>query len=95
MGRYFDNKREIDEAFEKYLQTPANRRLKHIAFGAITIAIALLLTMTFFGDDISWTVMLIMRGCAGVLAIVFVILISILSYRANSSYIHNHRKPNK
>lgn len=92
MGRYFDNKHELDEAFEKFSRTPANRRLKYTAFGAITIAIALLLTMSFFGDSFSWTIILVIRGCAGVFAIVFVILIGILSYRANSAYIHNRRQ---
>lgn len=34
--------------------------------------------------------MMFMRGCAGVCAIVFVILLGILVYRANSAYIRGN-----
>lgn len=62
------------------------------------VAIVLMMVMIFWMDDLSWKMMLFMRGCAGVCAVIFVILVGILVFRVNSSYWRdkkdNHRTRN-
>lgn len=86
---------EKDKLNELY-KTPVNKRLKYIAMCIIGLAIALLITSIFMIESISWRLLCFMRGCAGLLAIVFVIIVGILVYRGNSAYIRqnrNHRRP--
>lgn len=42
--------------------------------------------MIIWYDQISWRMMLIMRGSAGLSAITFVILVAVLVYRVNVAY---------
>ena len=83
---YGNYKEETDRLY----RTRVNRRLKYIAMTVIVIAILLLFATIFLHDSISWTTMMCMRGCAGVCAIVFVILVGILVYRVNSAYIRGN-----
>lgn len=86
---------EKDKLNELY-KTPVNKRLKYIAMCIIGLAIALLITSIFMIESISWRLLCFMRGFAGLLAIVFVIIVGILVYRVNSAYIRqnrNHRRP--
>lgn len=66
-----------------------NKRLKYSAIVVIAVAIALMLSMIIWMDDLSETSILIMRGCAGLGAIIFVVLVGILTYRVNSQHIQN------
>lgn len=75
------------EELKKLYNTPANLRLKHIAICVIGVAIAILISMIFFVDKASWQLWYFMRGCAGVLAIIFVIIVTVLVYRVNRAYI--------
>ena len=71
----------------KLYNTPANLRLKRIALCVIVVAIAIMISMIFLVDKVSWELLYFMRGCAGVLAIVFVVIVAILVYRVNRAYI--------
>lgn len=75
------------EELKKFYNTPANLRLKHIAICVIGVAIAILISMIFLVDKVSWQLWYFMRGCAGVLAIIFVIIVTVLVYRVNRAYI--------
>lgn len=75
------------EELKRLYNTPANLRLKHIALCVIGVAIAILVSMIFLVDKVSWQLLYFMRGCAGVLAIVFVVIVAILVYRVNRAYI--------
>ena len=75
------------EELKRLYNTPANLRLKHIALCVIGVAIAILISMIFLVDKVSWQLLYFMRGCAGVLAIVFVVIVAILVYRVNRAYI--------
>lgn len=66
---------------------PANRRLKRIALGIGFGAIALLLSTIFCGGGIPWPTMCILRGCAELLSLMFVVVVAILVYRVNREYI--------
>lgn len=76
----------MNKDLDRIYHARVNMRLKYIAVGILGIGIALLLVATLCFDHISWTTMLVMRGCAGVSAIIFVILTGILVYRVNNEY---------
>ena len=50
--------------------------------------------MTIWVDKIPSNYILIMRGCAGLGAIIFVVIVGILSYRVNKPHISNRKKMN-
>lgn len=83
------------EELKKLYNKPANLRLKHIALCDIGVAIAILVSMIFLVDKVSWQLWYFMRGCAGVLAIIFVIIVSVLVYRVNRDYITGDRRDKK
>lgn len=83
-GRLRAEERKIKE--ELY-NTPANLRLKHIAFAVMAVVFILFAAMIIWFDDIPPKIHLFMRGCAGLGATIFVILAGILVYRVNSGYV--------
>lgn len=83
--------REQEETRNLY-NAPENRRLKYCAIAIITFVIILLLSMTIWIDEISSNALLIMRGCAGLGATLFVVIVGILAYRVNKQYISNRKK---
>ncbi len=87
------------EELEKLYNAPVNLRLKYIALCvigvAIGMAIAILISMIFLVDKASWQLLAVMRGCAGVLAIIFVIIVTVLVYRVNNAYITKGRRNKK
>ena len=83
------------EELKKLYNAPVNLRLKYIALCVIGVAIAIMISMIFFVDRVSWQLWYFMRGCAGVLAIIFVIIVTILVYRVNRAYITGDRRNKK
>lgn len=79
------------EELRKLYNAPANLRLKRIALCVIGVAIAMMISMIFLVDKVSWQLLYFMRGCAGVLAIVFVVIVAVLVYRVNCAYISKER----
>lgn len=80
---------------KKLYNTPVNLRLKRIALCVIGVAVAILISMIFLVDKVSWQLWYFMRGCAGALAIIFVIIVTILVYRVNRAYISGDRRDKK
>ena len=76
------------DELKKLYKTPANRRLKHWAIGAISMSIALMLIMIIWFDNIPYKCLLFMRGCAGLGGLAFLILCGCLVYRVNREYIN-------
>ena len=74
------------EELRNLYNAPANLRLKRMALCVVGVAIAILISMIFLVDKVSWQLLYFMRGCAGVLAIVFVVIVAILVYRVNRAY---------
>lgn len=74
---------------EKYYNEKPNLRLKYAAIASIAIAIILLLINAFGLVGTSTTVLLLLRGCAGLFAIIFVVLVAILVYRVNAAYLND------
>jgi hypothetical protein len=75
------------EEINKLYNLPENRRLKYIALAVMAVVVVLLLSMTIWLENIQPKVMLIIRGCAGLGALVFVVLVGILTYRVNKQHI--------
>lgn len=91
---YFDKKDEIRIAKEKYYNETGNIRLKYAAVISIGISIIIITIMIFGLDSIPIKVQLFMRGCVGLSALVFVILVAIREYRVNVSYFKDRPKRN-
>lgn len=79
------------DEIKRLYNAPANLRLKHIALCVIGAAIAIMISLVFLVDKVSWRVLYILRGVAGVLAIAFVIIVAVLVYRVNRSYISGEK----
>ena len=93
MANYFEKRDRFQQEREKYYREKTNTRLKYVVFVAlisICISIILLLTMAFgFVDYNNTTAILFMRGCAGLFALIFVVLVAIIVYRVNISYFND------
>ena len=74
------------EEKEKIAQLPSIRKLKYLALFFISIGIALILTNLILLGTISLTVILVLRGCAGICAIIFVIIVGIYMHKINTTY---------
>ena len=93
MANYFEQRERFQQEREKYYREKSNLRLKYAALISIVISIILLLTMAFGVVDFNnMTAILFMRGCAGLFALVFVVLVGILVYRVNTSYFKDKAK---
>lgn len=90
MANCFEKRNRFQQEREKYYREKTNTRLKYVALISIGISIILLLTMAFgFVDYNNTTAILFMRGCAGLFALIFVVLVAIIVYRVNISYFND------
>lgn len=93
MQHFFERREQERQEMEKYYRTPANLRLKYAALCAIGVAIILFVVMIFLIDSLSPGLMLFMRGCAGLCALIFVALVALLLYRVNTAYWQHRNDP--
>lgn len=77
------------ESINKLFKAPEYHYMKYVALSVISICIILLLSIIIWIDDISPKAILFMRGCAGLCALVFIIIVGILVYRVNVRHIKN------
>ena len=94
MFRRLEKINQEKEELDKIAQLPANRKLKYLAFFFIFIGITLLLIMIIWYENLSLEALLTMRGCAGLSAIFFVIIVTIYLFRINSAH-HEQRYKNR
>ena len=91
MANYFEKRDRFQQEREKYYRERTNTRLKYAALISIGISIILLLTMAFgFVDLNNTSAIIFMRGCAGLFALIFVVLVAIIVYRVNVSYFYDN-----
>lgn len=96
MANYFEKRDRFQQEREKCYREKTNTRLKYAALISIGISIILLLTMAFgFVDYNNTTAILFMRGCAGLFALIFVVLVAIIVYRVNVSYFNDKLRSNQ
>ena len=67
--------------FDKIGRMPANRKYKYIALAWIFVGIALMLVTIIGIESFSFKTILILRGCAGVCAVFFIIFVAIYLFR--------------
>ena len=85
MNKLFKEREDINKLYN----APEYRRWRYVAFAVISIAVILLLSMIIRIDDLSPKIMLFMRGCVGLCALIFVIIVGIITYKVNTRYINN------
>ena len=91
MANYFEKRDRFQQEREKYYRERTNTRLKYAALISIGISIILLLTMAFgFVDLNNTSAIIFMRGCSGLFALIFVVLVAIIVYRVNVSYFYDN-----
>lgn len=92
MANFIENSEQRRRAFRRYYNERTNKRLKYIALASISAAIVLMVIMVFSLDSLSMRSLLFMRGCAGLFAIVFIVLVATIVYRANVAYFKDKAK---
>ena len=75
------------DELNKLYNKPANRKIKYCAVVAISITLALMLAMLICMEQLTYRNLLLMKGLAGLFAIIFVVLYGVLVYRVNREYI--------
>lgn len=90
MQRNLGNKEQRQNEIDKLYQTRANLRLKYAALGVVGVACILMLILAFCMDFISLGITLFLKGCVGLCAIAFVIMVAVLVYRVHRDYFRNH-----
>lgn len=97
MFRSLEKTYEEKAELNKIAQLPANRKLKYMALAFAVCGIALFIIMICGLDSFSLTAFLVLRGCAGLCGILFIIFVACYLYRVNYTYqkqksiIKNHR----
>ena len=86
---FYANDKEKEEWY-KIINSPANRKLKYVALSLISVGIALLLIILIWFESLSREAILVMRGCTGLFAIFFAIVVTIYLYRINTAF-HKQR----
>lgn len=79
------------DELNKIYNKPANRKLKYCAIVAISITIAIMLAILICMDRLSYRHLLLMKGFAGLFAIIFAVLYGTLVYRVNREYIRKKK----
>lgn len=92
MANFIENNEQRRRGFRRYYNERTNKRLKYIALASISAAIFLMIIMVFSLDSLSMRSLLFMRGCAGLFAIVFIVLVATIVYRANVAYFKDKAK---
>lgn len=84
-SKYFQERNRINAWFNR----PKYRIWKYLLFADAAALILLLLATTVWIDSLSWQAVMIMRGCAGILGIVLVVLAAIYYYLVYRDYIRH------
>ena len=85
----FTNDKEKAEWY-KIINLPSNRKLKYLALSFISVSIILLIILLIWFETLSREAFLIMRGCSGLFAIFFAVIVTIYLYRINTAF-HKYR----
>ena len=78
--------------FGRIGRIPANRKYKRIALGWICAGIIFMLAAIIGVDSFSVRTLLILRGCAGVCAVFFIIFVAIYLFRVYKTLFNQKSK---
>lgn len=96
MADYFEKirrRQRVNAEMQKYYHEKGNLQLKHASLASAAAAVSLMLLMIVFMDRLSVTLLLVLRGCVGLLAITFVVLLGVMVYRTHKSYLRDKYAP--
>ena len=82
LEKVYEEKTELN----KIAQLPANRKFKYLAVGFGIIAFVLSIIMIWGLDSFSFTALIVMKGCVGLFAILFLIFVGCYLYRVYYSF---------
>jgi nitrogen fixation/metabolism regulation signal transduction histidine kinase len=82
MNEYWQHHRQINRLFN----APRYRYLKYSALVIIGAVIAVQIAMIIWIDDISNKARLVIQGCVSIGVAIFVLLVTIISYRVFTDY---------
>ena len=85
-------KERRNNEIEKLYKTNANLRLKYAALGIIGVGIIILMVLLFSMNYISVGLTLFLRGCVGLCALAFVIMVAVLVYRVHRDHFLRHHQ---
>ncbi len=88
---YFQERENLNAWFN----LPKYRIWKYLIFADATALILLILTTIIWMNGLSWQAVMIMRGCAGVLGIIFIALGAIYCYLVYKDYIRHRFNPRR
>ena len=89
MRNKFENARQRNMELNNLYNSPKYKPLKYTAIGLMLVVTALFLFMAIKMDHLSVRLLLFLRGCAGALTTIAVVLIAIFYYRVNRDYESN------
>lgn len=88
---YFHERDSINAWFKR----PKYRLWKRLIIGVAIALILLILATIVWMNSLSWQAVMIMRGCAGILGIIFVVLCGIYYYLVYKDYIRHRFGPRR
>lgn len=88
---YFQERDSINAWFK----LPKYRIWKYLIIGDSIVLILLILATIIWMNSLSWQAVAVMRGCAGVLGIIFVVLGGIYYYLVYKDYIRHRFDPRR
>ncbi len=92
MMRHFEERDRINEWFKQ----PKYRVWKYVLIGIGVVNLLVILSMIIWIDSMKWETMMILRGCAGAIAIIFVCVCAVFYYIVYKDYIqHRYENRNK
>ena len=92
MFRSLEMTYEEKAKLNKIAQLPAHRKFKYGAIGCGISVIILLIIMIFGLDSFSETALLVLRGCVGLFAILFMIFVGYYLYQVYYSYYKHYKQ---
>ncbi len=89
MEKYGHERQSINE----WLNRPKYRVWKYSAIGIACVIFLLLMSTVIWMDSLQWRSVMILRGCAGALAILLFVICAIYYYIAYNDYIRHRFNP--
>lgn len=89
--KYLEERDNINAWFNR----PQYRKWKYTIIGVASIIVLIMVSMLIWMDSLTQQIIMIMRGCAGALGILFVILCAIYCYIVYRDYIRDRFGPHK
>ncbi|MCM1077827.1 MAG: hypothetical protein NC411_10775 [Bacteroides sp.] len=84
-NNYFQEREKINVWFKR----PKFMIWKYLMIGDAVALIFLMLATIIWMDSLSWQAVMIMRGCAGILGIILVMIGAVYYYLVYKDYIHH------